>query len=603
MIDALRESLLDALEYNGDGLIYNTIRAIQHSLESKMCTLWSINHNTTRHEVATFDSASLIARIMSHGMNYPYSNNDDDYAHGLENCFIKHALDVVNKSGVNYLECTIEDCSMHLSYQQLKEMGFAYFICIPIIQGDVTIAFLKLAYFDNPHLEDDLPKIVDVINKAVISAINRNIINQKQSLINDLIENYKLRGNQGLQALFEPVISNIFRKYFDYEGASIFLWDSDSYSNQYYLLVTTGLKGISNTDEVFYQIEEGLTGLAASKKRPIIYDNLKDMETTNPKYLHKYREFTEHDGRTLLLVPIFRPSNPDKVFGIIRFTNKINKQSVLDKRNVVDFFNVTDVELINNASHYLALNIDNYLAEKERMDFISKMSHESSTPANSIKRTAERILMKMSDERFMGMQFQHYIQSIIDYAHLQLMQASTNLYLSKINARAEYDRTGSFSIVDIIKDSINVVRPFARDHDVTFNNIVIQKDFPRVFLRIDRDAFIIIFYNLLTNAIKYVRDDTDFYVEISAKETPDNLIIDIKDYGIGIRESDSDRIFLLGVRSIDAQKTNSEGYGIGLHVVQQILRDFNCDIRVSNFKNPTAFEITIPRSLYSYKKV
>lgn len=603
MIEFLREALLDALEDNSNCLIYNTIRAIQHSLNCEMCTLWSINHNTTRPNATPFDSASLLARIMSQGMNYPYINKDDDFAHSLDHCFIKHALDIINYSGSNYLECTIDDCTMHLSYKALKEMGFTYFICIPIIQNKVTIAFLKLAYFENPHMEEELPRISNVINKAVFSAINRHIINQKQSLINDLIKNYRSNGNKDLKDLFEPVIVTIFKKYFEYEGASIFIWDS--YSNQYNLLVTTGLKDILETDEVFYLAGEGLTGIAASKKEAIIYDNLKDLEANNPEHLHKYREDTENEGKTLLSVPIYRPSNQKKVFGIVRFTNKINGQSLLENRHVVDFFNINDIELIQDALHYLALNIDNYLEEEERMNFISKMSHESRTPANAIRVSAYRIQKKMADDRFMRSQFQHYIQSIIDYADLQLMQASTNLFISKSNRnykkKSRYVNTVC-SIGEIIKASINVIRPFAREHKVTFDNIVIRTRLPNRDLLIDKSAFLIVFYNLLTNAIKYIKRDSDLSVEISAEETRNSLVIRVQDYGIGIKQEDLDRIFYLGYRGVHAQKTNAEGYGIGLYVVKQILDDYNCHISITSNLNPTTFEIEIPNSLFVEKK-
>ena len=88
-----------------------------------------------------------------------------------------------------------------------------------------------------------------------------------------------------------------------------------------------------------------------------------------------------------------------------------------------------------------------------------------------------------------------------------------------------------------------------------------------------------------------------------------NLLITSSSLGIEIEVGGiltffvQNRIFLLGVRSDKAKKTNSEGYGIGLHVVKQILTDFDCVIRVLNNENPTIFEIKIPRKLYSYKLI
>ena len=605
MIYQLCKTLLSAMECNGDSLIEETVIAIRSALSCDMCTLWSINHNNTNEKYGEFMSASLLSRSLTAELAYPNSNKkDEDYVHGLQHCFIKQVLDEVQKKGSAYLECTIGECRLHLSYEILKAMGLTYFICIPITRSGQVVAFMKLAYIENPRIEN-IDSAASIINNAVASSLSRHLQYQKQQIINDLIQNYNRKNSIELKKILYPVIFEIFRKYFDYEGASVFIWDS--YENHYNLIITTGLKDVVGIKDIYYNEGEGLTGKVAAEKHERIYDDLLKLEQSNdPEYLHKYKEDTNQHGKTMLVLPIFRPSNSENVFGIIRFTNKINKQSKKDGKNVIDFFNDMDVELIENALHYLALNIDNYLAEEERKDFISKLSHESKTPANAIKVTADRIQKKILDDRFMRLQFPHYLQSIIDYADLQMMQASTNLYISKSNRKKSkvgtYD-VQSYSIVEIIKSSINIVRPFAREHEVMFSNIIIEEEFPNIFLRVDKGAFQIVFYNLLTNAIKYVRRDTEFRVAISAYQTSEFLIIHVADDGIGIQDKEKNRIFLLGVRSDKAKKTNSEGYGIGLHVVKQILTDFDCVIRVLNNENPTIFEIKIPRKLYSYKLI
>lgn len=596
MINKLYKAFSDNSYLNGYELVKRTVNAIRIITDSQMCTLWTINHNNTTND---FKSASLFVREMAN--NYEYiARKDEDYVHKLQNCFIDYVLSIDPDHKNRFYEFGIEKCTQHLSYDTLKDMGFNYFICIPIINNHKVLAFLKLSYINNPKF-NNLFEVATSINSGISTVLLRYNQYEKQEVINKLISAYAQFNGLPFIDKLRIAICEVLQSSFEYEGASVFLWDS--YSNRFNLAYTTGLQEQSSYTDIYYSKGEGLTGKVAIEKAPRIYDDLIELERTdNPFYLHKYKEETKHPGRTMLVIPIFRPSNPSNVLGIIRFTNKINRHSKLDNKTTVDYFNDNDVDLLDNACRYLALIIENYMAEEERNDFISKFSHESKTPANAIKVTADRIIRKLTDERFMRFQLPHYLQSILDYADLQLMQANTNLYVSKFNGRSTKSqryKIRCYSLKEIIKDSINVVRPFAREHGVIFDNIRIDAKFPDINLYIDKSAYITIFYNLLTNAIKYIKTADDFYVEITASESYDGCYIQITDYGIGINEKDKDRIFLLGVRSENAQKTNSEGYGIGLHVVNQILRDFGGKISVKQCSNPTIFEIKLPHLLYS----
>ena len=601
MINKLRAALLNALESDTNDLITKTIEAIQSVLNCDMCTLWSINYNNTDEDLGEFVSASLVERYMKKGLVYP-THNREDYVHPLKNSFIEYVLNETNENNISYYKCNIYDdnCKQHISYGSLLEMGLVYLIYIPINKNNKPIAFIKLAYKENTPIDLN-EDIITVVNEAVVSVLSRHLINKKQQILSELIINYRQMNTSNLKNLFQPIIDNIFKKYFYYEGSSVFIWDS--FDNRYYLLVTTGLKENPKPDSAFYKKGEGLTGTAAKENKEKIYDDLSYLEKINdPKYLHKYREETRHWNETMLTIPIVRPSNPDDVFGIMRFTNKVNKQSLIDGYPVIDYFNDTDVELIQNASHYLALNIENYLAEEERRDFISKMSHEFKTPANAIRVTAERLLRKFlqNDNRFMQSYSESYLQSIIDYSELQLMQVTTNLFLTKSNRNRVAPFTlDNHSIIDIIKDSINIVRPIAREHEVRFDNIRIDSTFPNVSLKVDKNAFKILFFNLLTNAIKYVSPYSEFKVIFSGYESPTGLIIKVSDYGIGIDRNDVEKIFLIGVRGNKARRITTEGYGIGLHVVKTIIKMYGGEICVSHCSNPTTFEILLPRKLYT----
>jgi signal transduction histidine kinase len=602
LIHKLNKRLLEASVLEEELLFTGMIDAVLETTNCRMCSLWSINTNNTNGE--EFQSASLLVRKLEEGVKYP-TDHAEDFVHKLGDCFIDGVLTTTGQTGKPYYACSIEECGKHKSYESLKQMGLHYFVSIPVPDGKGRIiALLKLSFAQKIAI-DQLELFAETIRDSFASCFSRIMLYKKQQLIHNLIENYKWKGRKKITDIFYPIIHRIFKQYFDYEGASVFLWNT--YDNRYNLLTTTGIQDDPDKKDVFYEEGEGLTGKVAIKgkeKKAKIYDDLIELEKRkDPEYMHKWREVTENEGKTMLVVPILRPSNPDIVLGILRFTNKINEQSKNGIRRV-DYFNDADVELIDHASHYLALNIDYFFGEEERSDFISKMSHESKTPANAIRVSANRVIRKMGDPYFIRGEFNHYMQSIYDYAELQIMQASTNLYISRFHrnsSKAErYRKVKRLSIIDVLNSSINIIRPYARDREgILFENITIQKNFPRWYLYIDATAFKTIFYNLLTNAIKYVSDDRPFRVDISGMASEDSLIINIADYGFGVEEKEKENIFLLGVRSEEAKKTSNEGYGIGLHVVRQILDDFGGKIRVAQNRNPTVFEIRLPKRLFN----
>ena len=379
------------------------------------------------------------------------------------------------------------------------------------------------------------------------------------------------------------------------------MWDS--FTNRYNLISTTGIKGISSKSDyqkVSYQSGEGFTGHVVTEKQSIIIDDI-SVEKDNGGHIGKYPEDVKHQQeqrKTMMLVPIFRPSKRDEIVGILRFVNKKNSANT----NVIDYFNDSDEEIISYASKYLALTIDYFLGEEERNDFISKLSHEFSSPANLIYVSAGRLLKYKDDPHFFKRYVTPYLENIRDFSKLQLQQADTNLHVSKIRqntSRAQKYDPKFHLLTDIITQGKTAVIPHARIEDIRFDNIEIDKNFPNWMLYIDKGAFVTIFYNLLTNAIKYRNPNRNFSVKITGKEFNNWLIINISDYGLGIEMNDIEKIFLMGYRANNVTIYNSDGFGIGLPVVKQIVEDFGGMIYVSSPMTPTIFEIKLPEKLFN----
>ena len=589
LIQNLNKALLKNTSQKANLQLFDDLMsAIVDVTQCTLCTLWSVNNNSTFGK-NIFKSISIIIRKFKTGLtlNYP-----DGFVLKLDGTFIEKTI---NNTGC-FFRGNRDD---HKDKACLEEYDLYHFIGIPIYDFENSTqptAVLKLSFTDEPPMQE-MELFAQVVSAYISSSLYRHMLYKKQELIDKLVDNYNGKGRKNLENIFYPIIHKIFKGLcFDYEGASVFIWDS--YDNRFNLLTTTGIKNNPLNKDVFYYPKEGLTGKVVDREAKI-YDDLITLKQQK-FHIYKYECDTKHEGETMLVVPILRPSNPNNVIGILRFINKINEQSKTTKEYKIDYFNDNDVKLIEYASHYLALNIDYFLGEEERNSLISKLSHESQTPANAIRVSADMILKKMGDDRFMRMQFNHYVKSIYEYANLQMWQARSNLYISKFNRntpKSDLYNLKPTLITEVIKDSINIIRPYARDRGRRFENIVIQKDFPQWLLRIDEDAFKTVFYNLLTNSIKYIKRESQLSVQIDGVTAHNGLVISVSDFGIGIKETEKENIFALGVRGKEATQDNNEGYGIGLHIVQQILSDFGGSIRVSNCSLPTVFEITLPKEM------
>ena len=595
ILNDIQATLLQPTIKTGIDLIIELIQKIQNITGCSVCSLWSINSNDYNEN--PFKSTSLIYRQVSNGIYYDFIDKED-FVHDMGRCFINDVVRSITSNKSNYHECDISGCTNHRSKKCIDSLHLCYFIGIPIFDHDNTSeisAILKLSYQIKPKI-DCWNEIAVVIGSFLSLLLYRNSLLKKQRLIKLLMDNYRdnCKTGKNIKALFKPIINNILPLFCKCQGVSFFIWDS--YQNRFNLLESTGIKGVTDSQTVFYQLGEGLTGLAGMRKRTLIYNNLEE-ERENSDHKEKWIEDTLDIGETMMIVPILSPSG-DNAIGLLRLVNKVN----FANEKFIDYFNDRDVDLMSFASNYIALSIDYLLRETSQNDFITKLSHEFYTPALSIHKTADQIKRYKDDEEFMKTRFQSYIQDIIYYAEFQQWQATTNLYLSKNRLDLPFDkryRLTDILLKNIITKSKSIAIPIARKVKVKFDNIVIDDNIPPVYRHVDETAFVTIFYNLLTNAIKYNDPTVQFYVNISAYETDENIVVTIVDYGIGIDTMDANKIFQVGYRGENVTLYNTNGFGVGLPVVKQIIEDFNGTINILNYHSPTKFEIKFPKSIIS----
>lgn len=101
------------------------------------------------------------------------------------------------------------------------------------------------------------------------------------------------------------------------------------------------------------------------------------------------------------------------------------------------------------------------------------------------------------------------------------------------------------------------------------------------------------FINLISNAIKYSKDDGKIQCRLEITNT--KLEFSVKDNGIGIPDEDQKHMFERFFRASNA--TNIEGTGLGLNIVKKYIEILNGDITFeSKLYQGTTFKVTVPIS-------
>lgn len=139
------------------------------------------------------------------------------------------------------------------------------------------------------------------------------------------------------------------------------------------------------------------------------------------------------------------------------------------------------------------------------------------------------------------------------------------------------------SLDSIKKESQDIVA-VARDITERFrsygNKVDLISEMPSEFLPFDEGRMRVVIRNLIENAIKYSSSESPVHVHVS--EAGNEVEISVRDQGLGIPESDLERVFEPFYR-VDRSRTRSTGgFGLGLSLCKKIVQAHGGSIGVSS---------------------
>lgn len=207
------------------------------------------------------------------------------------------------------------------------------------------------------------------------------------------------------------------------------------------------------------------------------------------------------------------------------------------------------------------------LAEANRMksEFISVVSHQLRSPLSNLKWAIE-FLMSGKLGSIQSKQLEYFKILKENSSRMQEL-VSDLLTVSRIESAKFVSKKDCFSLSDLVKDLLFQFEPFAKASNVQIELNNNEKNLPKIL----GDSFQIrqAIENLLDNAIRYVKERG--VVEIDVFKKGNNVVLAIKDNGVGIPEGDKKYIFQKFFRSENALRYQTEGSGLGLYIAKKFI--------------------------------
>jgi signal transduction histidine kinase len=203
-------------------------------------------------------------------------------------------------------------------------------------------------------------------------------------------------------------------------------------------------------------------------------------------------------------------------------------------------------------------------ASKAKSAFLANVSHELRTPLNSVIGFSE---LMMTDKNFgdLSARQREFLSDIRDSGEHLLALINDILDLSKIEAgKLEVHRQES-DVAAVVRDSATILRPQAERKKIHVETTCDPDSEANVDPRLMRQVLV----NLLSNAVKFTEEGGR--IEVVAGFEGNDLVVRVKDNGIGIAEEDQDKIFQEFYQADATYARRHQGTGLGLALVRRMM--------------------------------
>ncbi len=224
-----------------------------------------------------------------------------------------------------------------------------------------------------------------------------------------------------------------------------------------------------------------------------------------------------------------------------------------------------------------------------RREFLADVSHELKTPIFAAQGFVHTLLDGAADDLEVRDKFLKKAAKSLDGLDILVQDLLT---LSRMESGDIVMRKQHFDIREMVEEVFEQLEGKAEKRGISF---MIAKEAPAsVMVYADQDRINQVMVNLISNAIKYNKDDGQ--VLISFESAKNNIRISVKDSGKGIPPEHLKRIFERFYRVEKSRSKDKGGTGLGLAIVKHIVEAHNTQVAVTSSEGKgSTFSFSLPK--------
>lgn len=232
-----------------------------------------------------------------------------------------------------------------------------------------------------------------------------------------------------------------------------------------------------------------------------------------------------------------------------------------------------DKSMLENVNKY------KYMTEDYK-EYIELWIHEIKIPIAASKMVIENnknIITKSIDEELDKVE--NYVEQALFYARSNTVEK--DYYIKKVELQEIVNESIKKNKSSLIQEKISI-----NIHDLNME------------VNTDNKWVVFILNQIIQNSIKYKKKEKSV-IEIYAKQGKENVILSVKDNGIGIKKGEITRVFKKGFTGTNGRLSNKKSTGIGLYLCKKLCDKLGMAIELNSVQNEgTEVKLVFPKSSY-----
>lgn len=228
--------------------------------------------------------------------------------------------------------------------------------------------------------------------------------------------------------------------------------------------------------------------------------------------------------------------------------------------------------------------------EAMRADFLANVSHELKTPVGAISLLSETLAANSQDAALVA----DYAGRVLKESRRLSVLVQEIIELSRLQNGDALADPVDVGLDAVVAEALDQVRVEAAAREVE----LVRTGSPGLVVRGDHGLLVTAVRNLLDNAIRYSDPRTRVQVAVGTDpQDPSLLRLAVTDQGIGISETDRQRVFERFYRVDKARSRATGGTGLGLSIVKHVAADHGGTVELSSqLGQGSTFTLVLPQA-------